>query len=794
MRDFNLAKLISLVLATAFGLFSADACRAAVPAAGGDLARIVVADAADPVQKATSGDLQRIFALVTGQKIDIATESGPGRSLYIGRGPDGLDLSSKLAGLDDQGIYLSVTPERIICTGKTPQGVYNAVAELLYQIGYRSIWPGQYGECLPDGPELKLGKNIEIVHNPSFQLRGGHTVHVVGDPGEKTHHVNVEQWVDWAARNHINRLKGGYVTTWDYGSGRAHGWQEVAGHTIQDVILPAREFGKECPEEWYALFNGKRVAKNPIGTNAEPCVSNQAFVDHTTDIVLKYFRENPTAHRYMIGAADEPSYWCECDNCKALDPVQYDWVHEGGTRQERYNLSDRWFHYVNEVADRVAVEFPGKWISTYAYASTRDVPIKTPIAKNVMVEVTIPLLCRKHKLFDPTCPDNVIESNRIRAWMKVAPAISIYSYLEFADWGIPISFFDSEVDLYRSLHELGVNYISDELDTTMYASPLYMGLWGRLLWDVDTDENQYITDFCRIAYGPAAKDMEKFWRNQQEVMQNSKVKHRGYLDIVRFTPEIIAASQKMLDEAMTRSLSKDQIARVQSARMALLMAEYYVSRDVATSGKDKSVWIKVRDSREQVYKIAKDYGFSITLYAWNALGGGEQMFAPVPAEINDNVYRLPTEALGGKLLLALPDQWMFRTDPRNQGVKEKWFADGANLKGYKLISTSAAWENQWVGPYDGYAWYMTDVTIPKAEGKRVWILFGAVDETWKVWLAGNYIGASKGEPVEIWDKPCAIEITHQYPPGVKIRLAVQVHDSAYLGGIWKPVTIVTSDK
>lgn len=113
--------------------------------------------------------------------------------------------------LSEDGIYLRVSPEAVICTGRTPQWVYNAVQEMLYRIGYRNIWPGRYGECIPAGKKIDLGNMVELAYDPSFALRGGHSVQVEAQPGQKPVHVDVEIWVDWAARNHINRYKGGYL-------------------------------------------------------------------------------------------------------------------------------------------------------------------------------------------------------------------------------------------------------------------------------------------------------------------------------------------------------------------------------------------------------------------------------------------------------------------------------------------------------------------------------------------------------------------------------------------------------
>ena len=68
-----------------------------------------------------------------------------------------------------------------------------------------------------------------------------------------------------------------------------------------------------------------------------------------------------------------------------------------------------------------------------------------------------------------------------------------------------------------------------------------------------------------------------------------------------------------------------------------------------------------------------------------------------------------------------------------------------------------------------------------------------VDETFDLWINGERAGERKGDPVAIWDKPCAVDVTGKLKPGQKNRIAVRVHDAGYAGGIWKPVWITASD-
>ena len=766
-----------------------------IPAAGGDIVQIVIADPCNPVQKSCADDVQRIFSLVTGSKVGISTIAPEGRCLYIGCAPKGVDVVKKLATLNEDGVYLVVSPEAVICTGRTNQGVYNAVQEMLYRTGYRNIWPGQYGECIPEGKKISLGDMVELTYNPSFMLRGGHSVQVEALPGQKPAHVNVENWVDWAARNHINRYKAGYCSTWDYGAERAHGWQEISGHTSQDIFAPAYEFGKGRPEEWYALFNGKRVAKHPMGTTAQACVSNPDFIDFVTKTLCDYFANNPNAKRYMICAADEPSYWCTCENCRAWDPKQFDcnWTPYGpglGLQPRCFHMADRWLRFVNIVAQRVEKQFPDRWVGTFAYSGTCIPPFEVVPNKNVMVEICIPDLCRKHTLLDSNCPNNRECMERIQGWNKISSSLSIYGYLEYEHWEIPEAFFHSASDLYKSLYGLGIRNIADEIDSTPHASPVYMGLWSRLLWDVNTAPDKYVTEFCKIAYGDAGPVMEQFWRYQEEVMQNSKVAHRSQADIERFTPEVLKKSYALLQSALDKKLSKDQIARVQRAKMSVLMAEYYTAKGMVNE-KSAKAWLKAFKCKKDIFQIASEYGFTIELMAWNSLGGNEDVDTKISSD--GNQYSIPMAAIEGDMLLEMPDTWLFRKDPGSQGETEKWYSEQASLDQYKPLSINKNWESQWVGDYDGCGWYTTEVVIPQTTAKHVWLLFGAVDDSWKAWLNGKYIGASKGDPGKIWELPAAVEITGKYEPQQKVRITVMVHDQVAAGGIWRPVTITTSN-
>ena len=149
-----------------------------------------------------------------------------------------------------------------------------------------------------------------------------------------------------------------------------------------------------------------------------------------------------------------------------------------------------------------------------------------------------------------------------------------------------------------------------------------------------------------------------------------------------------------------------------------------------------------------------------------------------------------------EIAVRLPEKWKFKTDPDNSGEKKGWNKVNFNDAAWLDIPVPGCWEHTAVGNYDGYAWYRTEFTIPKAEvGKPLLIKFDGVDESVWVYLNGQYAGErtvkSTGKTItEFWNKPFTIKVT---PKAGKNVLAVKVHDSTGLGGIYKPVIIYRSN-
>src|SRR5512140_1167153 len=95
------------------------------------------------------------------------------------------------------------------------------------------------------------------------------------------------------------------------------------------------------------------------------------------------FEAQPQAEILPLGPGDGTAF-CQCERCRALDTGRT-WSHSDGVVQPA--LGDRWLTFVNAVADRLAVQHPGRKLYTIAYHQTFQPPLKVKPQPNVMVMV-----------------------------------------------------------------------------------------------------------------------------------------------------------------------------------------------------------------------------------------------------------------------------------------------------------------------------------------------------------------------------------------------------------------------
>ena len=110
---------------------------------------------------------------------------------------------------------------------------------------------------------------------------------------------------------------------------------------------------------------------------------------------------------------------------------------------------------------------------------------------------------------------------------------------------------------------------------------------------------------------------------------------------------------------------------------------------------------------------------------------------------------------------------------------------------WKEIRIGQFWEKQGYPNLDGSGWYRKKIKFPKLPaGKKVYMYFGAVDESAWLYIDGKLVAWHDKLPTETWNKPFALDITDAVKSGGTYQITIRVNDVSRLGGIWKPVKII----
>ena len=96
----------------------------------------------------------------------------------------------------------------------------------------------------------------------------------------------------------------------------------------------------------------------------------------------------------------------------------------------------------------------------------------------------------------------------------------------------------------------------------------------------------------------------------------------------------------------------------------------------------------------------------------------------------------------------------------------------------------------------GIGWYALRLSIPKKwQGKKVFLHFGAVDESAWIYLNGKFCGERVSKDPDDWKKSFSIRIDRNINWQQKYQsLVVKVRDIGGQGGIWQPVTLGCKEK
>lgn len=760
-----------------------------------DKAVIVLPENADKVKQEAAQELKKHLDLVGGGDTEmVATGKAPeGKyAFYVGipKPGDAREMKPEEArwSVDPKAVYLYGNDER----GKgTLFAVYGFLED---ELGIRWVEPGDVGIAYQKQSPLKLesGEFHWIPQLVYRSIRQGLRKQKLPRPSknypetdaflisDEAFLAKVDDTIQWRARMRMGGLRPG-------GSHAFAKWWEKYGKTHPEYFA-LNKFGKREP-----VPLGKAEQTDAF---VKICPSNPKVAEQ---VIADWLPTKDRTAMVDVGVNDGSENFCKCEACQALDVPK-----EG--EKPMTHLTDRYVHLANEVAREARKHRPDAYAAMYAYLATLYPPRKLKLEPNIVVQL-VPYI-------DPLDVDVVKE--HLEGWKNAGATKVAFRpnyHPKYMTTILPLGIEKQMFDVFQVAVANGC--ISAEYDSLVENWPV-TAVTDYILAHAMSDPSkpfEYWEDHYCKGYGAAADEVKeyfRFWRNEvwEKRLKPDVVKlgnKGGAGDFSRgllwnlgdyYKEEDFARAAAILDRAAAKADTPAEKDRVKQLQMANEHARLFYQAVVAKP-EDKA------EFAEALMAFRKKHKDDLRLL-WrgiiaNEIGNGDLTGLRIADEMRG--YAKPW--------LKTDLFWKFQIDPRDVGLKEKWQDKTWDaLSGWSDFRTDRFWERQFeldepnnlpeelarqIFTYDGIAWYATQHAVPSDwKGREIFLRFGAVDDSCQVFVNGKLAGERIFKEPNDWKTPFEIRIDPYIDWNRDQQLiTVRVKDQSGVGGIWRPVWIVS---
>ncbi len=611
-----------------------------VAARGKSAATIVVTPDAGQHEQQAAADLAKYIEMMCGAKPLVANTQdaiakvlkSDAAAVLVGQAalkakPDLRDALRRVAKKDaiirTDAIVLRREGNRVFLAGNNDRAHYFAVAELLRRWGCRWYLPTEFGECIPDENELKVG-TLDYAYSSPFEIRS--------------------YWISWLGDN----------------SG-ANDFQKRNMMSGRNDLPPTgHSLGK------YTKGLGKGTFQFPI--------TDPKTGQHVAAKVEEMFKQGKN---FSLGMEDG-SYDSDYAKDQRLMKLQWDKYFL------RWSVTDPMLELYNNVAAILQKKHPGSKtkIGFLAYANMTLPPVRDMTAEPSLFCELAPIdIDPIHGMDDPRSPPRQEYREMLYKWAKVMQGrLCIYDYdqgmLVWRDIPNPSHMaFRQDVQHYRKAGVVGVNTESRNALATTFLN-LY--LRGRLMWNPDEDVDALLAEFYPKFYGPAAKPMSNYWQAIYQAWEDTIVtEHEYFVAPAIYTPQVMAVLKQNLAEAegiinglkvQGRKLSRNEqlfIERMRFTRLSYQVLQSYM--DMVRSSATEVDFKSAVAAGESGLKAREELSAMNGTFTTTKLENG---YAWWPGEVRQYRELLPLiNGEKGKLISKLPLEWAFHRDPQREGLK-----------------------------------------------------------------------------------------------------------------------------
>lgn len=513
---------------------------------------IVLPEAAIAAEVTAAGQLQDYLQRVTKAKLPIVKESQVTAStpqILVGNSARAQALVERREWqrVGKDGIIIKTVGRQLILTGDRPRGALYAVFQFLEdEVGCRWWTPTE--SMLPERPTLKI-KPQNTVYTPPFFYREHYNNAVMNGVFatqlRQNGHVQ-QQGEDWGS--HYSIL--GFV------------------HTYSQFLPPQTYFAQH--PAWYVdpangNMPGTKDSKIPGAQMTQLCTTNPEVIEAMAKVALEKIATNPAAGFISISQNDNTNY-CRCSRCQQM------------TKDEG-SVAGPILYFANEVAARIARQYPDFYIETLAYHETQTPPKNLRPAANVIVRFAPDQIDGGHPIESTY---NAEERRNIEGWARISSQLFVWNYVtNFVATTMPHPNIDSlGADLrFFAAHKVKGVFQQGDRYTNGVGDFVQLRDWliGKLMWNPQLDQEKLTDEFLQSYYGEAAQPLKEYLQliHRAFLAENRRLP-KYTLDFAYLSLDVMNQATEHFDRAAQAVANDETLSqRVRRARLVLDYAWLY---------------------------------------------------------------------------------------------------------------------------------------------------------------------------------------------------------------------------
>ena len=818
----RLFRAMAVVVLTS--LFATPAQAATLVAKGKATATIVTSDKPNRSVRYAAEELQLHVEKAGGVKLEVLpasrVEEEPGRTLVLvgpSRFTEAMGIDPKafppegylvkatdfrlvLIGNDDPPVFQSGKRKRVmddpLYIMSRPGTLFAVYAFLDREMGVKWLWPGELGTVVPRREVVRVDR-----------------CHYVDAPRLIKRHV---RWIFDSKKVQSLMLKAGYdKETVERINGefnvwyRRHmlGWRYIidAGHAFTHYW---DKYHEQHPD-WFAMRpdGGRYIMSDGERRTVKLCVSNPVLVDQVYKDGVAKLERSPYLLSFSASPNDGHGY-CMCPDCKAMDhpdgpgmtftyklkdkrEVQVKWV----------GMADRYAKFWDTLADRLAKDYPDRYLGVYAYAAYRYPPLSVGLRPNILLGF----------VGFNRYVGQLDHSGSRKGWLKWAETgcrqFLRPNSLYFSGHGFPYMFarqIASDTKFCAQRGMLGTDFDSWMGHHGTQGPNIYALV--RIIGDPTRDVESCVDEFCYGGFGKAGAAIKTYFDRCEQVTRRAaevtwpdsrsekyafhgRLFDRNFFDDARV---LLFRARRMEDDPTIRK-------RIDFLETGLEYAEVQAAClvknfEMSFEGKDPAGALAAIGAKEKFMEEHRN--------SWAVFVPGLRYTEWMP-QMKSFFGITAYEGLKDKNVFAVLPKWKFRLDPEKAGDEEGWWKPGYEDREWPDIRAGKWWEPQGYGGgpqktdlkggYNGIAWYRCRVDIPQdLKSKKIFLRFGGIDESGWVYFNGEKVGETVFDIEKnpwSYTTPVVCDVTRLVRFDGPNAIAVKVEDRNGAGGLWRLVSL-----